>query len=182
MTKKQYEENLNIPDGIQVTFNKGVALVNGPKGELKKNLFNPQITFKVENNIILISAPNLTKKSKKVVNTFKAHLKNTFKGVVEGHTYKLKVCSGHFPMSVGLKGNTFEIKNFIGEKVPRTVNVLEGTTVKIDGSDVIVESIDKERAGQMAASIEQLTRRPGFDKRIFQDGIYIVEKDGKELK
>jgi len=182
MVKETYEESLNIPEGIQVTFEKGVATVKGSKGELKKNLFNPLVVFKVENNIITILASSLSKKTKKLVNTFKAHLKNTFKGVTQGHVYKLKVCSGHFPMTVGLKGTTFEIKNFIGEKIPRTTNVLEGTTVKVDGSDITVESIDKEKAGQMAASIEQLTRRPGFDKRIFQDGIYMTEEDGKELK
>ena len=85
-------------------------------------------------------------------------------------------------MTVSVKGSIFEIKNFIGEKVPRTTVIKEGSTVKIDGHDIIVESINKEQAGQMAASIEQLTRRPGFDTRIFQDGIYITEKDGKIIK
>jgi large subunit ribosomal protein L6 len=126
-----------------------------------------------------LSVKVINKKSKKTANSFKAHIKNMVKGANEGHIYKLKICSGHFPMTVSLKGETLEIKNFIGEKVPRTLKVLEGTTVKVDGTEIIVESINKEKAGHMAASIEQLTRRPGFDRRIFQDGIYIVEKDGK---
>ena len=45
-----------------------------------------------------------------------------------------------------------------------------------------VEGTDKELTSQQAASIEQLTRRPGYDKRVFQDGIYIIEKDGKRIK
>jgi large subunit ribosomal protein L6 len=45
-----------------------------------------------------------------------------------------------------------------------------------------VEGIDKELTSQTAALIEKLTRRPGFDKRIFQDGIFMIEKDGKPLK
>ena len=36
-------------------------------------------------------------------------------------------------------------------------------------------------AGQTAADIEQMTRRPSFYTRIFQDGIYITIKDGKEI-
>ncbi|MBS3165081.1 hypothetical protein J4439_06645 [Candidatus Woesearchaeota archaeon] len=57
----------------------------------------------------------------------------------------------------------------------------QGVQVKVEGSDIRVESVSRELAGQTAASIEQLTRRPGFDNRIFQDGIYIVEKSGKEV-
>ena len=29
--------------------------------------------------------------------------------------------------------------------------------------------------------IEQLTKRSNFDRRVFQDGIYIVNKDGKQI-
>ena len=54
-------------------------------------------------------------------------------------------------------------------------------SVKVEAKDVIVESVDKELAGETAASIEELTKRPGFDKRIFQDGIYIYYKDGKGI-
>ena len=117
-----------------------------------------------------------------MVQTFTAHIKNLVKGVTEGHMYKLKICSGHFPMNVSVTGNEFIVKNFIGEKVPRKVELVKGTTVKVEGSDVIIEGIDREKTGMMAARIEQMTRRPGFDTRIFQDGIYIVEKDGKEIK
>ena len=46
----------------------------------------------------------------------------------------------------------------------------------MEGNLIYVESCDKELAGQVAADIEQTTRRPGFDRRIFQDGIYIIEK------
>jgi large subunit ribosomal protein L6 len=54
--------------------------------------------------------------------------------------------------------------------------------VKIEGDLIYVTSQNKETAGQASADIEQLTRRPGYDTRIFQDGIYIINKDGKELK
>ena len=84
-------------------------------------------------------------------------------------------------MNVSLKGDVLEIKNFIGEKVPRTLKIRPGASVKINGDEIVVEAINKEIAGQTAGSIEKLTKRPGFDKRIFQDGIYIVEKDGKRL-
>ncbi|MDP6647875.1 MAG: 50S ribosomal protein L6, partial [Candidatus Woesearchaeota archaeon] len=62
------------------------------------------------------------------------------------------------------------------------LQIKEGATVKVEGDLINVTSTNKETAGQVSADIEQLTRRPGYDKRIFQDGIYIINKDGKELK
>lgn len=177
-----YKEELESPEGCQVRMEGKTLTVKGEKGEVSKDFFNPAIDLDVKDNKIIFTARRYTKKSKKLINTFKAHIKNLFKGVTEGHLYKLKICSGHFPMNVSVSGDAFQIKNFIGEKIPRTLKVLEGTSVKVDGSEVIVESSNKEKAGRMASAIEQLTRRPGFDTRIFQDGIYITEKDGKKIK
>ena len=84
-------------------------------------------------------------------------------------------------MNVSVKGLKLVVKNFIGEAVPRTLLFKEGATVKVEGDIIIVTGINKEIVAQAAASVEQLTRRVGFDRRIFQDGIYIVEKDGKSL-
>ena len=62
------------------------------------------------------------------------------------------------------------------------LKIKEGVNVKVEGDKVAVESPDKEKAGQCAASIEQLTKRTGYDNRVFQDGIWIVSKSKKELK
>ena len=53
--------------------------------------------------------------------------------------------------------------------------------VKIEGNVVTVTGIDKELVAQTAASIEKLTDVVGKDLRIYQDGIYITNKDGKEI-
>lgn len=182
MKKELFQDTVEIPSDCQITIEGKEVIVKGSKGEIRKNLFNPLIAMNVENNNVILSVKALNKSTKKIINTFKAHLVNTFKGVNQGHVYKLRICSGHFPMTVTVKNDIFEIKNFIGEKVPRQISIKEGTSVKIDGTEIIVDGIEKEKVGQMAASIEQLTRRPGFDQRIFQDGIYIIEKDGKEIK
>ena len=54
--------------------------------------------------------------------------------------------------------------------------------MKVEGELIHVAGTNKEIAGQVSADIEQLTRRPGYDTRIFQDGIWITSKDGKEMK
>jgi large subunit ribosomal protein L6 len=85
-------------------------------------------------------------------------------------------------MNVNVINNNLVVKNFFGEKVPRVLQLKNGAEVKVEGDLIHVTSSNKEIAGQVSADIEQLTRRPGYDTRIFQDGIYIVNKDGKELK
>ena len=85
-------------------------------------------------------------------------------------------------MNVSIAGNKFVVKNFLGEKVPRVLQLKQGAEVKIEGDMIYILSPNKETAGQVSADIEQLTRRPGYDSRIFQDGIYIINKDGKQLK
>ena len=61
------------------------------------------------------------------------------------------------------------------------MKIRAGVKVTIAGTDITVESHNKEWAGSQASAIELLTRRPGFDTRVFQDGIYITEKDGKKV-
>ena len=126
-------------------------------------------------------AKNATRGDKRIMISNATHVSNMGKGVTAGHTYKLKICSGHFPMNVSLKGDKFEVKNFIGEAVPRVLQIKEGVDVKVNGDEIVVEGPDKGRVGNQAAAIELLMRRPGFDSRIFQDGIYIVEKDGRPV-
>ncbi|NJL44229.1 MAG: 50S ribosomal protein L6 [Nitrosarchaeum sp.] len=171
-----------VPDGVVVSLDKGIFTVKGPKGTVSRSLHAPSVASKVEDGKVVFSVRGKpTLRQKKLIGTFKAHVGNLFRGVTQGHTYRLKVCSGHFPMAVALKGKVFEVKNFIGEGVPRTLEIRDDVKVAVNGDEIVVESISKEAAGQVAGAIEQLCRRPGFDARIFQDGIYIVEKDGKSV-
>ena len=85
-------------------------------------------------------------------------------------------------MNVSISGKEFVIKNFLGEKVPRTLSLQDDVSVKINGQEVIVEGISKERTSHVAAEIEQLTRITNKDLRVFQDGIYITHKDGRAIK
>jgi large subunit ribosomal protein L6 len=180
--KKTLDIEMEIPQGIEVKVENTIISVKGPKGEVKKNIAIPNVKVESKDNKVLIKAKKNTKREKKLIGTLKANLKNMFKGSSELHKYSLKVCSGHFPMKVEVKGDTLTLTNFIGEKHPRKLKLKEGVNVKVEGDLVNVEGADKDIAGQTAADIEQLTRRTNFDSRIFQDGIYITNKDGKEIK
>ena len=180
--KKALLEKIEIPEGITIKIDGGIVMAKGLKNETKKTLLSPGIELKVEGSMVMISSKKKSKREKKLIGTFKAHIKNMFKGVSEGHKYTLKICAGHFPIDVSFEKGIFAVKNFLGEKIPRTIKIKEGVSVKVEGDLVVIEGPSKDTASQVAADIEQLTRRPGYDTRIFQDGIYITNKDGKEIK
>src|SRR3989344_5370974 len=127
--------------------------------------------FVIEGQELVFTATRAKKPQKTIMNTLVAHAKNMLRGVQEGHLYKLKICSGHFPMNVVVSGNEFVIKNFLGEKFPRKITLKPGVAVKVAGTEVTVEAPDKELAGLTAAAIEQLTKIANRDRRVFQDGI-----------
>ena len=179
-TKKQpkqlFKEVFAFGEGITAEYAANILTVKGPAGQVQRTINVPFITLQVDNAQLILASTRTSSKEKKMMGTLKAHLNNMIKGVTNPHRYKLKVCSGHFPMTVTLSGNKLTVKNFFSEKVPREVIIPGDVKVEIKGSDLEVTSPDRESAGKCASSIEQLTRRTGFDRRIFQDGIYIVEK------
>jgi large subunit ribosomal protein L6 len=153
----------------------------GPKGEAERIFLNPKVNVAIEGNKIILKSLKATKREKKIVGSFESHIKNLIEGVLNLHTYKLKICSGHFPMNVAIVGSEIVIKNFLGESVPRKVKIVTGADVKINGTEIVVTSTNKEIAGQTAANIESLCRITNRDKRIFQDGCYIIHKSGKDI-
>ena len=60
----------------------------------------------VENSSVHVTGKMSNKRVKTVVNTYKAHIKNMVKGVQEPYVYKLKICSGHFPLPLPISGRT----------------------------------------------------------------------------
>ena len=183
MTKKQFfVREIELPQGITASFSDGIVSVKSKNSEVKKKFSLSEDYIRVENHKLIIQTKKSTKTEKKTIGSVVAHLKNMINGVVSGHKYILKICSGHFPMNVVVSNNQLVIKNFFGEKVPRKLEIKLGVKVTVEGDNIHVESIDKDLASQVSADIEQLTRRPGFDTRVFMDGIYIINKDGKELK
>ena len=180
--KVDLHETVEIPTGIQLSMTGRVVKVQGKKAELTKALGGPGVLMKIENNAFVVTATKATKREKAKVYSAIAHLNNMLRGVQEPYKYKLKICSGHFPMTCAVTNNQFVIKNFLGEKVPRIVKLRAGASVKIDGQFVMIESADKELAGQTAANIELATLIRNRDLRIFQDGIYIVEKAGEPIE
>lgn len=182
MRIKELKKEIGIPDEVEVRVDGKRLTVKGSNGENFRDFLYPNIKISVEGSKIVLVSKDATKKDKTMMGTYSAHVKNLLAGIKSGFEYKLKICSGHFPMNVTFEKGKVMISNFMGEKIPRKAKVTQDVNIKIEGDTIIVSGFDKEKVGQSAANIELATRRSGFDKRIFQDGCYIFSKAGKELR
>lgn len=177
---RSLSSSLELPEGVSASYVDFELSVKGPLGEVKKILKYPRVTVEVKENQVVLSTEKLSQREKKIIFTYYAHVQNMIRGVTEGFTYKLSVVYAKFPITIDYSGNKFTVKNLLGEKVPRTFQVPADVKVEVSGGkDITVSGIDKERVGQVAASLEQLTRITHLDRRVIQDGIYIIEKPHK---
>jgi large subunit ribosomal protein L6 len=179
MTK--VEKRVPVPEDVEVSFDGSVVVVKGPKGEIKKTLEYPGVTIRKDQSDIVIEAENPKKRQWSIIGTYAAHTRNMIKGVREGFEYKMKVIYSHFPMSVKVEQSTIAVENYLGEKVPRKTRIVGNCDVKVKGTEVTIIGNNIEEVGQTAANIEQLTKVKNRDPRVFQDGIYLVERDGVEI-
>jgi large subunit ribosomal protein L6 len=179
--KKELYKKIEIPNDVEVEIKGNTVKVKGPKGENSRKFKEGNLEIGKKEDQIVIGCKKATKKEKKMMNTISSHIKNMIKGVQKKFEYKLKVCFSHFPISIEAKGKEILIKNFLGEKVPRKTIIPNNVDIKIEKEMISVSSVDKELAGQAAANFETATRIRNRDKRIFQDGIYIINKAGKEI-
>ena len=174
---KTYEVEVPLVDSVTASVNETVLNIKGPKGELSRDFKFPRVYVEVKDGNVVVGTKKYSQREKKIIHTYRAHIKNLIEGVTNGFEYKLVVVYAKFPITVELKGNTFSVKNLLGEKVPRTVTIPEGVKVEIKANkDITVSGIDKEKVGQVAASLEQSTRVLNMDRRVVQDGIFIIHK------
>lgn len=173
------KDEIEVPDKVQVTLEGGLVKVKGPNGEVSKRLSDPRITITKDGKVLRLTTRSTRTKEKALLGTFGAHIRNMIVGVTTGYEYKMKIVYAHFPIKASVKGNVFQIENFLGEKHPRKTKILGSTKVQVKGDQVVLNGPDVELVGQTAANIERATKIKGFDPRIFQDGIYIIEKPGR---
>jgi len=175
------ERLVEIPKEVEVevsgdTVNGYLVRAKGPLGENEKFLKYRGVYIEKTDGKIRVYTNEKKSRVKAMVGTFASHINNLLKGVKDGFEYKLKIVYSHFPMKVRVEGDEVIIENFLGEKYPRKAKIFGRVKVDIKGNDIIVRGIDKEECGQTSANLEQATRIKNLDVRVFQDGIYIVEK------
>ena len=173
------EHIVTIPEGVTANHSEdGVVTITGPKGSLNREFNSTSVTILEEGGALIVRTDMPRRKAKALAGTWNAHLNNMVKGVTEGFTYNLKAFYSHFPMTLEVKGREFVVNNYFGERVPRRADILSGVEVKVNNKvEVTVTGIDKENVGQTAANIERCAVVKNRDRRVFQDGIYLLSKE-----
>jgi large subunit ribosomal protein L6 len=171
-----FEATAEIPDGVTVSMDGTRVVVTGPKGTLTRDMRFPGIAIAIDDGTVTVSTDVTRKRVVAMVGTLASHIRNMCRGVSEGYEYRMKVVFSHFPIQLKLQGTTLVIDNFLGEKQSRYARIEPGVAAEVGNDAVTLSGIDKEKVGNSAANIEHATRIRNRDPRVFQDGIYIVER------
>jgi len=170
-----------IPAGVTVTVSdNNTVTVKGPKGELSQ-LVDSDITIAQEEGHIVVTRPSEQKRHKALHGLYRALLNNMVIGVTAGYKLEQEL------VGVGYRatntGNTLDMvlgysHHYVFE-LPKEIKVTT-TAEKGKNPTIILESIDKQLIGQVAAKIRSLRApEPYKGKGIKFVGEILRRKAGK---
>ncbi|NIM25187.1 MAG: 50S ribosomal protein L6 [Nitrososphaeria archaeon] len=172
----EFQEVIEIPEGVNITINKHMMEFQGPLGKTFKSFRKIPVDIDVNDGKVTLKAQGKRKRDYSILHTSRSLINNICEGLTEGYTIKMKVVYAHFPITVKVQDKTILIENFQGERAPRTTRVVGNTKVIPKGEDVILTGEVLTDVTQTAANIELKTKVKNKDHRVFLDGIYIYEK------
>lgn len=169
-----------IPDGVTISINGREVAVRGPKGELKRRFESNKVSLSKKGKEVSLTVKFPRKEDKAMIGTMAGHISNMIKGVTDGFEYHMSVYYSHFPMNVSVQGKEVVIKNFLGEKYPRKSKIVGDTKVDVKGQDITISGTSLEDVGQTSANLRLASKIGRKDPRVFQDGIFLVDKGAKK--
>merc|ERR1719359_2195632 len=174
------ETSIKVPKGIKISIKSKKVEVTGKYGTLKRDFKHLPIELSLQNCGKMVLARMYFAKSKQIASlrSVCSHIRNLFDGVEKKFQYRMRLVYAHFPINANItnNGKTIELRNFLGEKIVRTVNMLPG--VKVDKSagtkdEIVVTGTDIDLTSRSAALIRQSCLVKHKDIRKFLDGVYV---------
>ncbi len=172
---------ISIPSGVTVTVSSdNVVSVKGPKGELTQNV-DSDIIVEQEDNTLLVKRPSEQKRHKALHGLYRALINNMVVGVTEGYKLEQELVGVGYKASN--QGNTLDLvlgfSHHIVFALPPEIKVTT-TSEKGKNPTIILESIDKQLLGQVAAKIRSFRApEPYKGKGIKFVGEQLRRKAGK---
>jgi large subunit ribosomal protein L6 len=170
---------VTVPSGVDVTINGREVIVKGPKGQLSMEVAEP-IAVTQDGGVITVTRPNDEGQVRALHGLSRSLVANMVTGVTEGYRKTLEIVGVGY--RVQARGESLEFS--LGFSHPVTVTPPEGITLRVETpTRLVVEGIDKQQVGEVAANIRKLRKPdPYKGKGVRYQGEQIRRKVGKAGK
>ncbi|MBQ0124949.1 MAG: 50S ribosomal protein L6 [Clostridiales bacterium] len=171
---------ITVPAGVDVKVDDGnVITVKGPKGTLTQKL-HPNMKVTVEGAGIKVTRPDDENENKALHGLTRTLVANMVEGVTNGYSKTLEMVGVGYKASKSGKTLTLSL----GYSHPIEFVEENGITFDLpDNTTIVVNGIDKQRVGEIAAQIrEKRPPEPYLGKGVKYKGEYIRRKAGKTGK
>ena len=173
---------ISLPKGVTCTFNATdrKVIVKGPKGELKQAIA-PEFKVSIEAEKVLVERPSEQKKDKALHGLYRSLIAGMVEGVSKGYRKQMELIGVGYKANA--QGNVLELSigysHNIFLAVPSELK-LQASQEKGQNPMIVLEGIDKQLIGQVAAKIKSLRKvEPYKGKGIRYFGEYVRRKAGK---
>jgi len=181
MREIKASKTLAVPEGVTVSVKTRTVTVTGPRGTLKRSFSHLAIELTISKNGREVRADLWFGSRQKLacIRTVLTHIRNMITGVTKGFLFKMRMVYAHFPISVNVEkeGKEVQVRNYLGEKRVRLVDMLGDVTAarSTDGTkdEIVLQGSDIDCVSQSAANIQQSSRVKDKDIRKYLDGIYV---------
>jgi ribosomal protein L6 len=170
---------ISVPSGVEVKLEGREVTVKGPKGTLSHTVPEP-IEVSREDGRLVVTRPNDINKVRGLHGLTRTLINNMVVGVTEG--YKKTLVIQGVGYRVVAKGKNVEFS--LGYSHPIPFEAPEGITFTVERpTQLVVEGIDKQLVGEIAARIRKLRKPdPYKGKGVRYEGEQIRRKVGKAGK
>jgi large subunit ribosomal protein L6 len=168
-----------IPSGVDVTIDGRSVLVKGPKGELSMVVAAP-IEVRQEDGVIHVSRPSDEGEIRALHGLSRSLIANMVTGVTDGYRKTMEIVGVGY--RVQARGQDLEFA--LGFSHPVPVAAPAGITFRVETpTRFVVEGIDKQQVGEVAANIRKLRKPdPYKGKGVRYQGEQVRRKVGKAGK
>ncbi len=168
-----------VPDGVDVTINGREVKVRGPKGSLSLEVAEP-IEVNQADGAITVTRPSDEGEIRALHGLSRSLIANMVTGVTQGYRKTLEIVGVGYRVQARGQGLEFAL----GYSHPLPVAPPEGITFRVETpTRFVVEGIDKQQVGEVAANIRKLRKPdPYKGKGVRYQGEQIRRKVGKAGK
>jgi large subunit ribosomal protein L6 len=170
-----------VPSGVEVTLDGQQVLVKGPKGTLEHRIAEPIRIVRADSGELEVTRPDDERMSKSLHGLTRTLVANMVAGVTAGYEKRLEIVGVGY--RVVAKSPT-ELEFALGFSHPVRVQAPEGITFVVEApTRFLVQGIDKQQVGEVAANIRKLRKpEPYKGKGVRYAGERVRRKVGKAGK